>query len=63
MSWLGWRLLIAKFTKLKHTLDEVKEKEDSCRIIETELTAQRDRLSQDKAKAEKYQKLRTEFLA
>ncbi len=52
-----------KIIQAKSTLDEVKEKEDSCRIIETELTAQRDRLSQDRAKAEKYQKLRTEFLA
>ncbi|MBW4561997.1 MAG: chromosome segregation protein SMC [Mojavia pulchra JT2-VF2] len=52
-----------KINQAKETLDEVKEKEDSCRIIETELTIQRDRLSQDRAKAEKYQKLRTEFLA
>ena len=52
-----------KIIQAKSTLDEVKEKEDSCRIIETELTAQRDRLSQDRAKAERYQKLRTEFLA
>jgi chromosome segregation protein len=51
-----------KIHQAKGTLDEVKEKEDSCRIIETELTAQRDRLSQDRAKAEKYQKLRTEYL-
>ncbi|MBD6617307.1 chromosome segregation protein SMC [Komarekiella sp. 'clone 1'] len=51
-----------KIHQAKSTLDEVKEKEDSCRIIETELTVQRDRLSQDRAKAEKYQKLRTEFL-
>lgn len=51
-----------KIHQAKATLDEVKEKEDSCRIIETELTVQRDRLSQDRAKAEKYQKLRTEFL-
>jgi chromosome segregation protein len=51
-----------KINQAKSTLDEVKEKEDSCRIIETELTAQRDRLSQDRAKAEKYQRLRTEFL-
>ncbi|MFH7028036.1 MAG: chromosome segregation protein SMC [Heteroscytonema crispum UTEX LB 1556] len=51
-----------KIVQAKDTLDEVKEKEDSCRIIETELTAQCDRLSQDKAKAQKYQKLRTEFL-
>ncbi|MBD2568214.1 chromosome segregation protein SMC [Anabaena lutea] len=51
-----------KIRQAKATLDEVKEKEDSCRIIETELTVQRDRLSQDKAKAERYQKLKTEFL-
>ncbi len=52
-----------KIHQAKATLDEVKEKEDSCRIIETELTAQRDRLSQDRAKAEKYQRLRAEYLA
>lgn len=51
-----------KITQAKKTLDEVKDKEDSCRIIETELTTQRDRLSQDRAKAEKYQRLRSEFL-
>jgi chromosome segregation protein len=50
-----------KIIQAKGTLDEVKEKEDSCRIVETELIAQRDRLSQDRAKAEKYQKLRTEY--
>ncbi|MBW4433759.1 MAG: chromosome segregation protein SMC [Pelatocladus maniniholoensis HA4357-MV3] len=51
-----------KIKQAKNTLEEVREKEDSCRIIETELTTQCDRLSQDKAKAEKYQKLRTEYL-
>ncbi len=51
-----------KINQAKKTLEEVKEKEDSCRIIETELTTQCERLSQDKAKAEKYQRLRTEFL-
>ncbi|MEM7580034.1 MAG: chromosome segregation protein SMC, partial [Cyanobacteria bacterium P01_A01_bin.80] len=51
-----------KINKAKDTLEEVREKEDSCRIIETELTAQCERLAQDKAKAEKYQKLRAEFL-
>ncbi|ABA24286.1 condensin subunit Smc [Trichormus variabilis ATCC 29413] len=51
-----------KIHQAKGTLDEVKDKEDSCRIIESELTLQRDRLSQDRAKAERYQKLRTEFL-
>jgi chromosome segregation protein len=50
-----------KITQAKETLNQVKDKEDSCRIIESELIAQRDRLSQDRAKAEKYQKLRTEF--
>ena len=51
-----------KINQAKKTLEEVKEKEDSCRIIETELTAQCERLSQDKAKAEKYQRLRVDFL-
>ncbi|WP_066426259.1 chromosome segregation protein SMC [Anabaena sp. 4-3] len=51
-----------KIHQAKATLDEVKEKEDSCRIIENELSLQRDRLSQDKAKAEKYQKLRSEYV-
>ncbi len=51
-----------KIIQARKTLEEVKEKEDSCRIIETELTAQCERLSQDKAKAEKYQRLRVEFL-
>ncbi|AFZ03504.1 chromosome segregation protein SMC [Calothrix sp. PCC 6303] len=51
-----------KIIQAKGTLEEVKEKEDSCRIIESELVTQCDRLSQDKAKAEKYQKLRVEFL-
>lgn len=50
-----------KILQAKDTLDEVKDKEDSCRIVETELIAQRDRLSQDRAKAEKYQKLRSEY--
>jgi chromosome segregation protein len=43
-------------------LDEVKDKEDSCRIIQTELSIQCDRLSQDKVRAEKYQLLRVEFI-
>jgi chromosome segregation protein len=51
-----------KIHQAKDTLEEVKEKEDNCRIIETELVAQCDRLSHDKAKAERYQKLRTEYL-
>ncbi|MEA5577734.1 chromosome segregation protein SMC [Anabaena sp. UHCC 0451] len=50
-----------KIHQAKATLDEVKEKEDSCRIIEGELTLQRDRLYQDKLKADKYRQLKKEF--
>ncbi|TAF02126.1 MAG: chromosome segregation protein SMC, partial [Nostocales cyanobacterium] len=50
-----------KIHQAKATLDEVKEKEDSCRIIEGELTLQRDRLYQDKLKADKYRQLKQEF--
>ena len=50
-----------KIVQAKGTLDEVKGREDSCRIVEKELIAQRDRLSQDRLKAEKYQKLRVEL--
>lgn len=50
-----------KIVQAKATLDEVKEREDSCRIVENELVSQRDRLSQDRIKAEKYQKLRAEL--
>jgi chromosome segregation protein len=51
-----------KIVQAKSTLDEVKDKEDSCRIIQTELSIQCDRLSQDKVRAEKYQLLRVEFI-
>ncbi|MCA1992259.1 MAG: chromosome segregation protein SMC [Coleofasciculus sp. S288] len=50
-----------KISQTKETLAQVKEREDSCRIIERELVAQRDRLAADRIKAEKYQKLRTEL--
>lgn len=50
-----------KIVQAKDTLDEVKEREDRCRIVEKELITQRDRLSQDRLKAEKYQKLRAEL--
>jgi chromosome segregation protein len=50
-----------KIVQAKETLEAVKEREDKCRIVETELIAQRDRLSQDRIKAEKYQKLRAEL--
>lgn len=49
-----------KIVQTRQTLDSVKEREDSCRIVEKELTSQRDRLSLDRLKAEKYQKLRAE---
>ncbi|MBF2088950.1 MAG: chromosome segregation protein SMC [Synechococcales cyanobacterium K44_A2020_017] len=42
-------------------LDAVKEREEQFRIVERELIAQRDRLAQDRIKAEKYQALRAEF--
>ncbi|MFN9599121.1 MAG: ATP-binding protein, partial [Dolichospermum sp.] len=51
-----------KIVQAKSTLDEVKDREDSCRIIQNELTVQCERLYQDQAKAQKYQQLRTEFL-
>jgi chromosome segregation protein len=50
-----------KIVQARSTLEEVKEREDKCRIVEAELVNQRDRLSQDRIKAEKYQKLRTEL--
>ncbi|KGF72838.1 chromosome segregation protein SMC [Neosynechococcus sphagnicola sy1] len=50
-----------KITQAKEKLDAVKERQESCRIIERELTEQRDRLAQDRVQAEKYQKLRTEL--
>ncbi|PSB05255.1 chromosome segregation protein SMC [Merismopedia glauca] len=50
-----------KIVQAKRTLEEVKETEDKCRIVEAELVSQRDRLSQDRIKAEKYQKLRAEL--
>lgn len=50
-----------KIAQAKETLDEVKEREDRCRIVEKELIAQRERLSLDRLKAEKYQKLRAEL--
>jgi chromosome segregation protein len=50
-----------KIDRAKDTLDEVKEKVEKCNIVAAELVIQRDRLSQDRIKAEKYQRLRTEF--
>ncbi len=50
-----------KIDRAKDTLNEVKEKVEKCDIVAAELVVQRDRLSQDRIKAEKYQKLRVEF--
>lgn len=50
-----------KIKQAKDKLDAVKEREERFRIVEKELTAQRDRLAQDRIKAEKYQRLRAEF--
>jgi chromosome segregation protein len=52
-----------KINQAKDKLDAVKEQEDKFRIVETELIAQRDRLAQDRIKAEKYKKLRAEMQA
>lgn len=50
-----------KISQAKDKLDAVKEREEQCRIIEKELTFQRDRLAEDKIKAEKYQALRSQL--
>ncbi len=50
-----------KIIKTKETLEEVREREDRCRIIETELLRSLERLANDRIKAEKYQKLRAQI--
>jgi chromosome segregation protein len=50
-----------KIGQAKDKLDAVKDHEDKYHIVEQELIAQRDRLAQDRIKAEKYQKLRAEL--
>lgn len=52
-----------KINQAKEKLDAVKEREDRYHIVEKELIDQRDRLAQDRIKAEKYQKLRSELQA
>jgi chromosome segregation protein len=47
-----------KINQAKSTLEAVKEREDSCKIIEQELVNNKERLATDKIKAEKYQKLK-----
>ncbi len=50
-----------KIVQAREKLDAVKDREDRYRIVERELMDQRDRLSQDRTKAEKYKKLRAEM--
>ncbi|NEQ96796.1 MAG: chromosome segregation protein SMC [Cyanothece sp. SIO2G6] len=50
-----------RIEQAKGKLDTVQEREEKFRIVETELTEQRDRLAKDRQKAEKYQRLRTEY--
>jgi len=50
-----------KINQARDKLNAVKEQEDRYRIVERELIEQRDRLAQDRIKAEKYQKLRAEM--
>lgn len=50
-----------KIDQAREKLDAVKDHEDKYHIVEKELIDQRDRLSQDRVKAEKYQKLRQEL--
>ncbi len=47
-----------KINQAKSKLDVVKEREERFRIVETELTAQLERLDQDRKKAEKYKQLK-----
>ncbi|MFQ3627930.1 MAG: chromosome segregation protein SMC [Cyanobacteriota bacterium] len=50
-----------KISQAKDKLDAVKEREEKFRIVERELIEQRDRLAQDRLKAEKYKRLKAEF--
>jgi chromosome segregation protein len=52
-----------KIAQAAEKLDTVKEREDRFGIVENELVIQRDRLAQDRTKAEKYQKLKAELQA
>ncbi|MDJ0598160.1 MAG: chromosome segregation protein SMC [Crocosphaera sp.] len=50
-----------KIEKTKETLEEVREREERCQIIETELKRSLERLAADKIKAEKYKKLKQQI--
>jgi chromosome segregation protein len=50
-----------KIRQASDKLDVVQEREERFRIVEKELIGQRDRLAQDRLKAEKYQRLKGEL--
>lgn len=50
-----------KIVQARSKLEAVREREERFRIVERELTDQRDRLAKDRIKAEKYQRLRQQF--
>ncbi|WP_008313213.1 chromosome segregation protein SMC [Leptolyngbya sp. PCC 6406] len=50
-----------KINQAREKLEVVREREERFRIVEKELIVQRDRLAQDRLKAEKYQRLKEEF--
>lgn len=50
-----------KINQAMEKLEVVREREERFRVVERELTVQRDRLAQDRIKAEKYQRLKAEL--
>ncbi len=50
-----------KINKTKETLEEVRDREERCKIIQVELEKSLERLAADRIKAEKYQKLKQEI--
>lgn len=50
-----------KIERVKSTLEEVKEKEERCQIIQQELTRSLEKLAGDRIKAEKYKKLKAQI--
>ena len=61
MNWREWHHSIVKLIKRKTSSTRFKDQEDKFHIVERELIEQRDRLAQDRIKAEKYKKLRSEL--
>jgi len=51
-----------KIEQAKRKFEAVQEREEQCRIIERELISQRDKLADDRIKAEKYKALKAELL-